>query len=261
MVQSSKGKKISSTSLSLNSGPLPLYHQLENALAERLEAGEFGVDGALPTEQQIGEEYGVSRITVRRALGNLIAHGMIVRRQGVGTFVASPAENVRSVRLTGSLDEFLAKAGKLTPKFFSKEEVDPDDEIRDSLALSETEKAIRFSLVTSLAGDPVIYLQTYFPTYIGERIDVNDIAEGMPVIRLVERKLNQRAVRALQTIEPVTAEGDVAKYLCMEEGRPLLRIRRTYFRADGQPIETAILHQHPERYEYLVELTARLHAV
>src|SRR5712672_3399133 len=92
----------------LDAGPLPLYHQLEEDLRARIHGGEFQSGAALPTEEQLCEHYGISRITERRALDALIAQGLIVRRRGVGSFVAEARPGVRSVRLAGSLDEFLA---------------------------------------------------------------------------------------------------------------------------------------------------------
>src|SRR5438876_2061473 len=79
----------------LQDGPVPLYHQLEQDLLERIRTGEFGPGDALPTEGGICAQYGVSRITVRRALDALIAQGLIIRRRGVGSFVAQRREAVR----------------------------------------------------------------------------------------------------------------------------------------------------------------------
>jgi len=70
--------------------PLPLYYQLEQDLRARIRANEFSDGAPIPTEQRLCESYGVSRITVRRALDALMAGGLIARRQGVGTFVNAP---------------------------------------------------------------------------------------------------------------------------------------------------------------------------
>src|SRR3954454_4112192 len=113
----------------LHEGPVPLYHQLEQDLLERITAGEFAPGDALPTEEGICEQYGVSRITVRRALDALIGQGLIIRRRGVGSFVAERREGVRSVRLSGSLDDFLATAGALAIEVLSLGETQPSEEV------------------------------------------------------------------------------------------------------------------------------------
>src|SRR4051812_46886122 len=97
----------------LHDGPVPLYHQLEQDLVDRISGGEFAPGDLLPSEEGICEQYGVSRITVRRALESLIHQGLIVRRRGVGSFVAQRSPAIRSVRLSGSLEDFLATAGSL----------------------------------------------------------------------------------------------------------------------------------------------------
>jgi DNA-binding transcriptional regulator YhcF (GntR family) len=95
----------------LVSGPIPLYFQLEQILRSRIAGGEFKAEAALPSEDQICSQYGISRITVRRALAALNAQGLITRRRGVGSFLAAQQRGVQP-RLTGSLSEFLATAAQ-----------------------------------------------------------------------------------------------------------------------------------------------------
>src|SRR5262249_7744767 len=162
-------------------GPLPLYHQLEQDLVERITGGEFEPGAALPTEERICEQYGVSRITVRRALESLFAQGLIVRRRGVGSFVAERKRGVRSVHLSGSLDDFLATAGALEVEVISLAPIDPPDDVREALELSpETAQVARLELTSSLEGAAVIYSEIYFPLEAG--VVPADIVPGVPVI-------------------------------------------------------------------------------
>ncbi|MEX1147369.1 MAG: GntR family transcriptional regulator [Sphingomonadales bacterium] len=241
----------------LAEGPMPLYHQLERDLTERITSGEFVTRDALPTEEQICTQYGVSRITVRRALDALIANGMIVRRRGVGTFVADVEnDKVRSVRFTGSLDDFLAKAGALTPRILSFSTVPAPTEICEALELEQGADAVRIEIASSLGDDPVLYLEAFFPVAIGRHLDPADVTAGIPLVRIVERTLKLKVVRALQHIDPDLAEPGVASQLGLKVGSPILRIRRVYYTADGKPIEAAILRHHPKRYQYVIEFNA-----
>jgi GntR family transcriptional regulator len=237
----------------LESSPIPLYHQLERALHDRIGSGEFAPGDVLPTEEQICEQYGVSRITVRRALDALIAHGLIVKKRGVGSFVAERNEGVRSVRIAGSLDEFLATAGALEIEPLSLETLEPPPEVVDSLGLGEGENAVRLELISSLSQGPVIYLEVYFPEAIGRELSFDDIRPGVPVVRVIERKLNLRVVRAQQLIEADVAGPVAGRHLDLDPSTPLLRIRRVYYAAGDRPVEVAILRHHPERYQYFVE--------
>jgi len=242
----------------LHDGPVPLYHQLEQDLVARITAGEFTPGEAMPTEERICEQYGVSRITVRRALDALIAHGLIVRRRGVGSFVTERRPGVRSVRLTGSLDDFLATAGSLDIEVLSLGRVAPTPEIREALDLPETEaEVVRLELRSSLSGRPVIYLEIFFPLAIGGVLRRDDLTPGVPVIRLIEQKLNLRVTRAVQLIESDLAGVKASAHLGIPPEQPILRIRRVYFTAGDRPIEVAILRHHPERYQYEIELRPR----
>ena len=149
--------------MKLDSGPLPLYHQLEEELRGRIHAGEFAPGALLPTEEQICIGYGVSRITVRRALDALISQGLIVRRRGVGSFVAEPKAGVRSVRLAGSLDEFLAASGMLETQMISLHETVAPAEIAESLQIEKGAPVVRLEALTRLEGAPIGYLNIYFP--------------------------------------------------------------------------------------------------
>jgi len=241
----------------LHDGPLPLYHQLEQDLTQRISDGEFGPGEPLPTEERICEQYGVSRITVRRALESLFGHGLIVRRRGVGSFVAERREGVRSVRLSGSLDEFLATAGMLEMEVLALGPVDPPAEAREALELAEGEQAVRLEVVSGLSAGPVIYLEVYFPLAIGSVLTRADIVAGSPVVRIIERKLSLRVVHAQQLVEPALAGEPTATHLGLAPDAPILRIRRTYFAAGDRPIEVAILRYHPERYQYMIDFRTR----
>jgi GntR family transcriptional regulator len=239
--------------MKLDSGPLPLYHQLEENLRARIHAGEFEPGALLPTEEQICTEYGVSRITVRRALDALISQGLIVRRRGVGSFVAEPKAGVRSVRLAGSLDEFLAASGMLETQMISLNETVAPAEIAESLQIEQGAPVVCLEALTRLKGAPIGYLNIYFPAEIGRLLEPADIDNNIPVIRMMERKLNTRVVRAEQVIEPDRAGAAAGKHLDIDPQAPVLRVTRVYFTAFDKPIEVALIRYHPERYRYSID--------
>jgi GntR family transcriptional regulator len=236
---------------------MPLYHQLESELVERINGGEFKAGDTLPTEEQICAQYGVSRITVRRALDAMISSGLITRRRGVGTFVAEQPSGVRSVRITGSLDDFLANAGALNQEVLSLDRRPASAEVAGALAIAEGEKVTRLELISSLIAGPVLYLEVFFPLAVAGDLSMEDLTPGMPVVRVIERKMKTRVVRASQLIAPDRADKTTAKHLGLKVDTPILRITRIYYSADGTPIEVALVRHHPERYQYVVEFTAR----
>ena len=245
----------------LSPGPIPLYHQLERELRERILAREFEPGALLPTEERICAQYGVSRITVRRALEALIADGLITKRRGVGTFVTQQAAGVRSVRLSGSLDEFLASAGALATQVLSLQEVVAPEAAVRGLQLRDGDNATRLELLSFLEGAPLGYSELYLPVSVGRQIQPMDVGEHLPVIRMIESKLGSRVVRAEQFIEADVAGKEAAKYLSLKPLTPLLKVTRIYYDMSGLPIEMIVARNHPERYRYAIDFVARPKAV
>ncbi|TCS08107.1 GntR family transcriptional regulator [Caulobacter sp. BK020] len=243
--------------MQLQTGPLPLYHQMEQDLRSRLHGGEFGPGDPLPTEERLCEQYGVSRITVRRALEALIAQGLIVRRRGVGSFVAERKVGSRSISLKGSLDEFLAGAGVMEPDRLSLEHDVRNAEAAAILNLPDDAGMTRLELISRIDGEPAAYLEIYFPLEVGGKLEQLDfVTAGVPIIRAVERRLNVRVARAQQRIESGVAGRVAAAHLGLRPADPVLLVTRAYYLASGQPIEVVFVRYHPARYSYVIEFHA-----
>jgi GntR family transcriptional regulator len=235
----------------LEQGPVPLYYQLEQRLRERIVGAELEPGAPLPTEDRICLEYGVSRITVRRALESLQRQGLIERRRGVGSFVANRPTGINS-RLTGSLNEFLSVAGTLSIQFISLEECEPPTEVRRTLALGQDETAVLLRTTGSLEDRPVGYFEIWIPLDIGRQLKADDIKGNTPIVRLVETLARVRITRAQQTIEPDRAGDAAARYLHLDPETPILSVQRVYYAGD-RPIELARVRYHPDRYRYAIE--------
>lgn len=240
----------------LEVGPIPLYHQLEEDLKARIAKGEFVAGAMLPTEEQIGHTYGVSRITVRRALESLEAKGLIRRRRGVGSFVSEPSSDIHAVRLSGSLDAFLMTASELEPELVSLDEREPPAEILESFGLPAGARLLRLELISRTREGPTAHSEFFFTPALNGLFTVDDIVGGEPIVRIVERKLGVRVGRATQIIEPDKATGRTVKFLDIEEGTPVLGAQRKYYTSTGELVEIARQRYHPTRYRYEVDLQA-----
>jgi len=245
----------------LSVGPIPLYHQLENLIAARISAGEFSAATPMPTEEQLGQSYGVSRITVRKALDSLLQQGLIIRRRGVGSFVADRPRGVHSVQLSGSLDEFLTVARRLAPRVLNMANVKSSDEVAGIFGIVPGAKVTRLELVSSGEEGPLAHCEFFFPPHIGEQLSIDDVNSAAPIVRLVERKVGVKVARARQVIEPDLAGAATARFLGIAADAPILRTQRIYYTAEGDAIEIAQLRYHPSRYRYEVDLRGRPYPV
>jgi DNA-binding GntR family transcriptional regulator len=241
--------------MKLQASPIPLYHQLQAHLLERVQAGEFSLGEPMPTEERLCEEYGVSRITVRRALDLLTLSGLISRRRGVGTFVAAPIEPVKSVRLVASLEDVISPTKDLSHKVFLRVTVEPPPLVSQALALPAGAKVVRLDTMNYSAQEPFAYSELFFPEEIGRLIQDSDIASGnIPILRLVEEKLQQGIVRAEQTVEAAVASRTVARHLGVKPKAAILKVLRTYYVEGDRPVEVMIARYHPARYRYTIRL-------
>lgn len=92
--------------------PLPLHYQLKQHLLEKIESGEWKPNDLIPSEQEMQNSFGLSRITVRQALSDLVYEGLLIRERGRGTFVAPP-KMTHSLEERKSLTEFMTEKGKI----------------------------------------------------------------------------------------------------------------------------------------------------
>lgn len=241
-------------------GPIPLYYQLEQDLRDRIRSGEFPGSAPLPTEQRLCETYGVSRITVRRALDSLLASGLIARRQGVGTFVNEPGETVKSLKLIGSLDDITSYSAELAYKVVAKETAAAPPLIAEALDLPAGTPVTRLETVFSLRGEPFAHAEFFCPPEVGDLIDDADVAGQASFLAVVERKLGRPIERADQTVEAALADRRVARHLAVRPRAAVLKVNRTYYTDTDRPVIAAMVRYHPERYRYTVQLFANARA-
>lgn len=237
--------------------PIPLYHRLELDLIARIDAGEFPAPNPLPTEEQIGLHYGVSRITVRKALDALTKQGRIVRRRGVGSFVAERPGDVHSIHLTGSLDDFLRAADQTTPHVLSVETVAACETAAEIFGVRKKSPILRIELISFGRDGPIAHCEFLFPQMLIGKITREAIINDGPVMNIVERVAGVRVARVSQIIEPTLSNETVSASLGISGGTPILMTRRAYYTDSGRPVEIAFVHLHPTRYRYEVELLAR----
>jgi GntR family transcriptional regulator len=144
-----------------------LASQVEQILFERIKAGTYPPGGKIPTEEQLAEEFDVSRATIRAAFNAMTASHIIVRRHGVGTFVSQAAK--LSNPLDQSIDFLeLIAAGGFSPGFkeLSSQIVSPSEKVRNKLDLDQDHPVLEVHKVFTADGDPVIYSRNFIPQWV-----------------------------------------------------------------------------------------------
>ena len=144
---------------------MPLYTQLIGIIKRSITSGEAGVGQLLPSEAELCAAYGVSRNTVRQAIGALEEDGFVVRKRGKGTFVADPATRRKSVQYSFTTE--ISQMGKTPSSTLVNFDVMPASQrIREIMDLSADEKVYCFTRVRNVDGKPLIVETSYYPQYI-----------------------------------------------------------------------------------------------
>lgn len=226
-------------------------------LRDAITNGDFAPGSYLPGEPKLGDIYGVSRVTVRKALAELDRAGLIERRPGAGTMVkprqVPSGEMVADfANVLGALVEMGRNTGVRLLQFgFGM----PPADVQRALRLPDGERTQRSIRVRLIDGEPFSYLLTHVPEAIGVTYSESDLA-STPLLTLLERS-GVKADHATQTVGAALATPTTADALSISVGSPLLTLTRTVFDPDGYGIEHLTAFYRPDRYRLQMTLARR----
>ena len=241
--------------------PLPKYHQIYLVLREQLHEGRF-VQG-VPGELALMRQFGVARVTVRRALQELAGEGLIARERGRGTRslagTAPKGEDHGSqrarttTRLTGLLENLVSTSLNTTVKVLEVAQVTATAEVAQALQIAPgapVQKAVR---VRSTKEGPLSHITTWVPGELAAGFGKRELARK-PILLLLEES-GVRLGGAQQTISARLADAQVAAHLHVAVGSALLAVRRLIRDEQGKPVQWLHGLYRPDRYEYQMQLS------
>lgn len=235
----------------------PAYRVLAGTLRAQISEGRYRDGLRLPTEQELSDEYGLSRQTVRRAFQDLVAEGVVYRVPGRGTF-ATEQSNGRYLRQLGSIEDLMNLSDDTTMEVVEAPRRLVDLDAAGRLRLN-TDVVYRMGFRRFHDGVPFVSTRVWWPEEVArlvtERTEVADGARSAhTMIGLLENSLPRPITEAAQSITVALADVRVAENLNCVVGHPVLRVDRLYSDADGDAVELAISHFLPEYYTYRVTL-------
>jgi GntR family transcriptional regulator len=240
--------------LRVSRGSVPATVQLAELLKAQILEQRLPPGSRLPTEQELIERSGLSRVTVRAAVGILEDEGWLIRRQGLGTFVA---ESVKQELESGvrTITEVLVSRG-VTPhvEVLSHEVVPAPERVGATLGRSEV---LRIQRRYTENDQPMAIVTAYLPADLPDDA-VEPLLSAEPATETTytmwEQRLGVRIGSATHEIHAAGATSEIAAALGLSEGAPVLVLRRTSYTDKGKPLEVVIFHHRPERYEFSVTL-------
>jgi GntR family transcriptional regulator len=234
----------------------PLHGVIRDALRDAIRRGDFPEGELLPSEQDIGQRFGASRITVRHALQGLESEGYVLKQHGRRTQVLSREPGPRPVWQIDTLDDLIASAGDASLRILGYRS-DRSEEGARALGLKpdSTLWCLRSLLVRR--GRPYARSIIYFPPEIGSQLTLSDF-DDVIVFRVLASRLRIAVADVTMTVRAGKADADDVRQLECRRGEPMLTTQLVYRPAQGQaPVEVAFTRFPAEGYSLSYSLTAR----
>lgn len=213
---------------------VPMYKQVLNVISNQIQSGELKAEDRLPSEIDLMKKFGVSRITIRAAIAELVEEGVLVRSQGKGTFVASPKTLYKANDGYG-FTYSCRLAGK-TPatKLISKEIIYPSSQDIEFFGIQETDKIICTKRLRFVDDEPTMIETNHYPAasfsfLMGENL------EGS-LFELLEKKYNIHVYESLRTLEVYFPTKEEASLLGIKNNTPLLLFKDMQKDSNDKPL-------------------------
>lgn len=220
---------------------VPLASQVEAILEGRLRSGEWEVGDQLPTEHELSEELGVSRATVRMAIGALARQGLVVSRHGVGNFVSAAARISHGLADAVDLNELIARSGAAPGVLFDGAELAAADaDVADALGIAPGSMVHRSAKRFTADGRPLIYVVTSIPVEVlgadltDEALARPDITE--PLFAFLEHRLGLVTEYQLTSLQPCLGGAVDHPAGPLADSVPVLQLDETGFTVDHRAV-------------------------
>lgn len=233
----------------------PIYSQIATRAAALIAAGEWQPGQRLPPERVLCERLGVSRTTLRQALAELEARGLISRHQGRGTFVTRPrfdADATESFSLSAAL---LRRGRELRTRVLAVEAVEAGGHVATDLGCRPGDPVLRLERLRLLDGEPLMLELAHLPLHRFPGLETKDF-EARSLYAILAEDYGARPTLAKESLEPVVCRTREAELLGLPRRAPALRIVRLTADEHGRPIETNDALLRGDRCRILLTRTA-----
>lgn len=226
---------------------LPLYFQIYEALKSQMANGTYPPGSRLPSETALATRFGVTRMTVRQALGKLHAEGLILTRRGIGTFTALAKFERQATRMTDLHEDLLERGHKPGSRVLALRTGEFPPDLAERLGLPLGEPMLHLSRLRLADDEPVAVNDAYLRHALCpglEREDFRDVS----LYALLEHRYGLALGHAEQRVQAVLAGAAHATLLGVRRGSPLLHIERLTFLKDGPALGLTEAYYRADRY-------------
>jgi GntR family transcriptional regulator len=216
--------------------PVPLYYQLAEAIKEHIGAGTLPPHARIPPERELSEQTGISRMTTRQAIAYLVRDGTLVRRPGIGTFVAEPKLTHDALHLLGFTEEWQQRGSAVRSEVLEQQVVYPSAGVCAGLGMDNAALATRIVRLRTSGDMPLVLETIYVPQTLCPGLEHAALA-NTSLYALMEGHYGLRLARAQQTFEAVGANDYESTLFGIAPGSALILLEGVTFVEDGTPAE------------------------
>jgi GntR family transcriptional regulator len=253
MLMKKKGKTLNIMNSDISS---PFYYRVAETLKGRILSGKYKYGSFLPSESGLESEFGVSNITIRKALSLLVQDGLIERKRATGTRILYKEEERLIIKITGNFLDWYNSAYEKLPYEVEVIEIvitECPEKIRTILSLGKDEKIWRMTRIRKIKGEPISFYMNYAPPELLGRLSAKDFKDTS-FLKVFQKKCKIKLSHMEQNITAINADIDLSDILQVDFGAPLLFSETIYYSDKSNPMEVTHMYYRGDRYTYRATL-------
>lgn len=246
-------------SMQLSSG-ICYYKQIKEKIKDQITTGELKDADRLPSERELCSIFGVSRITVRQAISDMVKEGLLYTIQGKGTYIAGNIEmkiNQGLVKVNSFKDTMQSRNLAAQTKILNNCMQQPDIVLSKILDIDATQRVLNLSLMGMTNQQVIVLYESFFELSLGQRIYERALekeAEGAAFSSTdLYTYINVKPSYVDQTFEAITANKEIASLMNIMEGQPIFLISSIIYNAEGSPLEYRRAFYRSDHYKFHIK--------
>jgi GntR family transcriptional regulator len=216
-------------------GRVPRYHRIAEALREQIRHGELLPGAPLPNQRKLAKTFGVTLMTLRQALELLEREHLIVRRHGLGTFVAAPSIDYDILQLRRFAGELSAQGEHVTTRLLGGRITRTDHRVTDALGIGARARVVQLDRLRLVGGHPMSLQRSFLTVPVGEEVIKADLGTT-PLRQVLEFKLGITIERAHESVSAIRLGRREARELGCRAGVPAFESERVSYDATATPV-------------------------
>lgn len=235
-------------------GQTPIYEQIYQNLKRRIDAGEIGSGDIFPSERELAEKFGVSRMTVRQALNTLKKEGLIYHERGIGAFVSKRKLDVHTRDLVGFTEEMKGRGLTPSSKLLLARIEKADDETATNLGIEKDDAVFHLQRLRLADSSPMAFEDAYLPAARYPNLDKFEL-NNVSLYEVLEDKYGVRMSHAEEILEAIVFDSEMAGILSVKPNSPALVVHRVVFSEANVAVESVKTFYRADRYRATFHLS------